>query len=264
MKNKKVKTNKQIYTKFAIMVIAGCLVGFIAGFGGAFISDMYGGDIVGGLHQIFTVVVPVVYVVLMIVAYGYSFVNYSKAKKMVANWDGVNEEVLDEADKKLGAALEPSNIMMVCNFFLYSAMTYISGVTIPGIEKNSGVKEGLPILVVAVALFIFNMVIITVIQKLTVDLTKKINPEKRGNVFDSEFNKEWIASCDEAQKQMIFEAGYRAYQATSYACMVVWMLTLIGMLLFDIGIVPSICVFVIWLTMVLAYTIACHKLDKTK
>lgn len=264
MKNKKEKTNKQIYTKFAIMVIAGCLVGFIAGFGGAFISDMYGGDIVGGLNQIFKVVIPVVYVALMIVSYGYSFFNYFKAKKMVTNWDGINEDVLDKADETLGLALAPNNIMMVCNFFLYSAMTYISGVTIPGIGEGGGVKEGLTSLTVAVVLFVFNMVIITIIQKITVDLTKRINPEKKGNIFDKEFNKEWLASCDEAQKKMIFGAGYKAYQATQYACMVMWIVTLIGILLFDIGILPSLCVFVIWLTLVLSYTIACHKLEYKK
>ena len=61
---------------------------------------------------------------------------------------------------------------------------------------------------------------------------------------------------------MIFEAAYKAYQAAQYACVVMWLLTLIGMLLFDIGIIPSICVFVIWLTMVVSYSIACHKLGK--
>ena len=261
MKNRKEKTNKQIYTKFIIMVVVGGLVGFIAGFGGAFISDMFGGDILGGLHQIFRVVVPVTYVLLMIVVYSISFANYVKAKKMVINWDGIDEDILDEADKQLGKALEPSNIMMVCNFFLYSAMTYISGIHVSGMDKD-GFKQGLPIMVAGIVLFLMNMIIITVIQKLTVELTKKINPEKKGNILDTEFNKDWLASCDEAQKQMIFEAGYKAYQATGYTCLIVWMLTLFGMLLFDTGILPSICVFIIWLTLVVAYTVACHKLDK--
>ena len=261
-RDKRVKTNKQIYTKFVVMIVAGCLVGFLAGFGGAFISDMYGGDIVGGLHQIFRVLIPIIYVALMVVLYTYSFLNYRKAKKLIDDWNGFDEEVLDEADKMLGLALEPSNIMMVCNFFLYSAMTYISGVTIPGIEENSGVKEGLPFLTIAVAVFVLNLVIITVIQKKVVDLTKKINPEKRGNIFDSEFNKEWLSSCDEAEKLSIYKAGYKAYQATSFACLIMWLLSLIGMLLFDTGILPSVCVFAIWLTMVLAYTIACHNIEK--
>ena len=57
MKNKK-KTNKQIYTTFVLMIVIGCVVGVVFGFGGAFLSDMYGGDIIGGLHQIFKVTIP--------------------------------------------------------------------------------------------------------------------------------------------------------------------------------------------------------------
>lgn len=262
MKNKK-KTNKEIYTKFIIMIVLGCVIGFVAGFGGAFISDIYGGDIIGGLQQIFKVAIPVVYVVLMVLSYGYSFYNYNKAKKMVENWDGINEDILENADQILGKAVLPNNIMMVCNFFLYSAMVYLSSVTIPNIGSE-GVKEGLPVLAIAVGVFLVNMVLIIIIQKITVDLTKKINPEKNGNILDKDFNKEWLASCDEAQKQMIYEASYKAYQATNMACLIMWLFSVMGILLFDIGILPSICVFVVWLTLVASYSIACCKLESKK
>lgn len=199
----------------------------------------------------------------MVVTYGYSYFQYNKAKKMVENWDGRDEDVLERADEILGLSITPSNIMMVCNFFLYSAMTYISGVRIPELGASISVEEkNFSSLVLSLVLFVLNMAFITITQKLTIELTKKINPEKRGNILDSEFQKVWLASCDEAQKQMIFEAAYKAYQAAQYACVVMWLLTLIGMLLFDIGIIPSICVFVIWLTMVVSYSIACHKLGK--
>lgn len=263
MKNNKKKTNKEIYTKFVLMIVIGCVGGFILGFGGTFISDMYGGDIIGGLQQIFKVVVPIVYVLLMVVSYGCSFYNYRKAKNMITNWDGNDEDILDKAEERLGLAIVVNNIMMVCNFFLYSAMVYISNVTIPEIEVG-GVKQGLLVLAMAVGLFIINMIILTTIQKLTVDLTKKINPEKNGNIFDKDFNKDWLESCDEAQKQMVYEASHKAYQATQMACLIMWVLTVIGILLFDIGIMPSICVFVIWLTLVSSYSIACCKMEHNK
>ena len=262
MKNKK-KTNKEIYTKFALMIVLGCVVGIVLGIGGAFISDMYGGDLIRGLHQIFKITIPVVYVLLMVMCYGYSFYHYQKAKKMVERWDGRDEDVLDQAEDILGLSMIPNNIMQVCNFFLFSAMTYISGITVPGIETNDK-KQGMPLLAAALGLFIFNMIMITVVQKLTIDLTKKMNPEKNGNIFDKDFNKDWLASCDEAQKLMIYEAGYKAFQATQMTCIVMWVLTLIGMLLFDIGIVPSVCVFIIWLTLTIAYCIACRDIEKRK
>lgn len=262
MKNKK-KTDKEIYAKFAIMMILGVVAGIVLGAGGAFISDLYGGNIVEGLQQILKIVVPVVYVVLMVLSYGYGFFYYFKAKKMVDKWDGMDEDVLEQAEDMLGLAMIPNNIMMVCNFFLYSAMIYLSGVTIPGIGGEE-VKKGLPVLFASVVVFVVNMTIITVIQKLTVDLLKKMNPEKNGNIFDKDFNKEWLASCDEAQKQMIYEASYKSYKATNTVSLVLWLLTLMGILLFDTGILPSLCVFVIWLSSTLAYNIACYNMGRKK
>ena len=259
MKRRK-KSTKEIYTQFVLIILAGCIVGIVLGMGGAIISDLYGGDIVRGLQQMFKTVIPVVYVLLMVVCYGYSFYNYKKAKKMVRNWDGLDETVMEKADEILGLAMIPNSIMQVCNFFLFSAMTYISGVTIPD-AGNDGMKQGLPVLAIALGVFLLNMTLITYIQKLTVDLTKEMNPEKNGNIFDKDFNKDWIASCDEAEQQMIYKASYKAYQATQMVCMVLWLFTLIGMLLFDTGIMPSICVFVIWMTLVVSYSIACHKLE---
>ena len=261
--NKMEKTDKQINIRFVIMVIGGMLLGAVIGFGGAILSDMYGGDIVAGLNSIFSVCVPVLYVLSMAVAYSITFVNYRKARKLLDEWNGEDEEVLDEADERIGFALEPMSIFTVCNFFLYSAMTYISGLKIPGITKEA-YKAGLPVMVVGVVIFLLNMVAITIIQKKLVDMTKKINPEKKGNILDKDFNKVWMESCDEAQKMAVYEAGFQAYRAASSASMVLWIVTLIAMLLFDTGILPSICVFVMALTLIVSYTVACHKIGKKK
>lgn len=267
MKNRKEKTNKQIYTKLAVLAVGGMVTGFLFGFGGAFFANHFEGDMLGGLRQIMTVVIPVIYVLLTIAVYSYSFWNYGKAKKLVADWDGWNEDIIDEAEKKLSRAMEPANIMTVCNFFLYSAMVYISQLRADIIKTptfKDTFKEGIPFLIAGVVLFLINMIIIMILQKLTIDCFKKLNPEKRGNVFDTEFHKDWLASCDEAQKEAVFEAGYRAFRATNNACLVLWLITLVSMLMFDIGILPSVCIFVIWMTLILSYTIAGHKLEKKK
>lgn len=261
MKNKKVKTDKQINIRFVIMVVGGMLLGAAIGYGGAILSDMYGGDIVTGLNHVFRVCAPLLYVISMTVAYTITFVNYQKARKMISEWNGEDEEVLDEVDKRIALALEPMSIFTVCNFFLYSAMVYISEVKILGIDMET-YKAGIPVMVAGVVVFLLNMAAITIIQKKLLEMTKQINPEKRGNILDTEFNKVWLESCDEAQKQAVFEAGFRAYQAGGTACMVLWIITLMAMLLFDTGIFPSICVFVLSLTLVVSYTVACHKIEK--
>lgn len=263
MKNRNERTDKQINIRFAIMVVGGMVLGGGIGFGGALLSDMYGGDIVTGLNHIFRICVPILYILSMAVAYTITFVNYRKAKTMMNTWNGEEEDMLDEVDKRLGLALEPMSIFTVCNFFFYSAMTYISNVKIPGIDKAT-YKAGLPIMIAGVVIFLLNMAAITIIQKKILEMTKEINPEKQGNILDTDFNKVWMDSCDEAQKQAAYEAGFRAYRTASSVCMVMWIVTLITMLLFDTGIFPSICVFVIALSLIVSYTVACHKIEQKK
>jgi len=189
----------------------------------------------------------------MLVSHGFCFYNYFKAKKLATKWDGWNEDIIEEAEKRLGAAVDLTNIMTVCNFFFYSVMLFICEINESGIEKR------LPLIIFSLIFFEFNIVIMIILQKKLVDLTKKLNPEKEGNIFDTKFNKVWLESCDEGQKQLIFEAGYKAMKVTTYVCMAMWLFTLLAVLLFDTGILPSLCVFVIWLTLVLSYTIACRK-----
>ena len=50
-------------------------------------------------------------------------------------------------------------------------------------------------------------------SRFIVELEKKLNPEKKGDVIETNFSKKWEDSCDEAQKMIIYEAGYRAYRA---------------------------------------------------
>ena len=55
------------------------------------------------------------------------------------------------------------------------------------------------------------------IQKKIVDFIKSYSPEKRGNVFDLAFNKDWIDSSDEREKFEIYKAGYKSYENTKLA-----------------------------------------------
>lgn len=258
MKNKKEKTEKQIYIKFAILLIAGFAVGVGIGIGGLFLVENFSGDISQGIMQVMKVCVPVLFVGLNVIVYTFSFANYFKAKKMLVEWDGIDEDVLEEAEKKVGIAISPSNVMMACNFFLYSAMMYISEFNKPNFVQR------VPLAVFGIIFFAITIILMSTLQKLGVDMIKKMNPEKRGNVFDTEFNKEWLASCDELQKKQIGEASYKAYKATNRVCMVMTILTLMVMMFFDTGIFPSFCVFVIWVTLIGTYSWACYQFDKKK
>lgn len=256
-REKRQKTDKQIAIKFIILCVVGFVVGAVSGIGGIYISENFGGDIASDIQQVMKVAVPVIYVALIIIVYGLSFIYYFKAKKLADAWDGWDEEVVDEAEKKISVSLILSNVMTVCNFFLYGALIYVSGFSV----KRLG---NIPLTLLSFVLFVAGLVLMLVTQKICVDLEKKLNPEKQGNVLDTDFNKEWMASCDEAQKKMIHEAGYKAHQVTNYVCMIMSVVAIFGMMIFNTGILPGFFVFVIWMTSVIAYSIACVKLEHKK
>lgn len=102
------------------------------------------------------------------------------------------------------------------------------------------------------------------LQKKCIDLTKQLNPEKKGNIFDKNFSKEWLASCDEAQQLMIYKASYAAYKSAGGACQILWLVTIIGMMSFGTGLLPVFCVSAIMLIMQISYFMEAKKLERGK
>ena len=90
---------------------------------------------------------------------------------------------------------------------------------------------------------------------------KKINPEKRGNFFSWNFNKEWLESCDEREKLRLFQAAYYTQLRTQF----VYLAVFIGLLLVsnavEIGIVPFLILMVIWVSQSLIY---CYEYEKKR
>lgn len=257
-KEKKQKTDKQIAIKFVVILIVACVIGFAGGIGSVILADKLDGDIFGKLKEIMKIAMPLIFIGSNIVVHIFCFIKYAKGKKLAENWDGWNEDIIDEAETALGTALIPENILLVCNFFMYGATLYFADFTVEGGLGN------LTVTVIGMITFVIGLFFATFLQKLVVDAEKKINPEKRGNVLDMEFTKEWIASCDEAQKKLIHEAGFKAYQTANAVCMVMSVISIMGLMTFGTGLFPLVCVSIIWLTLVVSYSVTCAKLEHKK
>ena len=113
-----------------------------------------------------------------------------------------------------------------------------------------------PMAIRSLLLVVFLVVIALAIllQQKTVDLTKKMNPEKRGSVYDMKFQERWWESCDEAERRQIGQASYKAYVTVSRFCPYCWGVLLLGNMVFHYGILPSAVVLVIWAVLSVSYT----------
>ena len=80
----------------------------------------------------------------------------------------------------------------------------------------------------ALGLFLLSTIWQVVVQQKTVDAAKLLYPEKRGSIYSSKFNKEWLQSCDERERAEIYHCGYTGYKFGIYACLILFVVTAIG------------------------------------
>ena len=97
------------------------------------------------------------------------------------------------------------------------------------------------------------------------DLTRRMNPEKQGSVYDTKFKKKWFESCDEAEQKQIGQAAYKAFNVVSTACPILWLALLVLSYAFDFELLmPTFIVCFIWLLMQVSYCLECIRLGKRK
>ena len=86
-----------------------------------------------------------------------------------------------------------------------------------------------------------------------IGLEKKLNPEKKGNILDMRFRKEWIESCDEAERMNIYRSAYDVYKLMSNLFIYAWLLTFIVSAATKTGLFAMIMVAALWLIQTCAY-----------
>ena len=166
---------------------------------------------------------------------------YFRAKKQYAHWDGEDENVSNEMETKLSVCLWITSMATILNFFLAAAQ--FSGF----IEMEGNPMKGSPIKFFGgLGAFLVTLYVSAVLQQKLVDATKRMNPEKHGSVYDTKFHKKWMESCDEAERAVIGQCAFKAYQAMSMSCLILWAVLGLGGMFFSWGFMPAMTVCIIW------------------
>ena len=110
--------------------------------------------------------------------------------------------------------------------------------------------------------FLVTLYVSAVLQQKLVDATKRMNPEKHGSVYDTKFHKKWMESCDEAERAVIGQCAFKAYQAMSMSCLILWAVLGVGGMFFSWGFMPAMTVCIIWGVGQTVYSYWCLKLGK--
>lgn len=188
--------NKTILSSVIVMTVFGLLVGFGAGF----IFDKIN---VGGLVEVLNsflsqnILVLTIGLCSIFAVSGLYF--YIKAKKEVE--DGLREDGFIETKY-----IDYANAMRDAGLFnLLSLIIIIYN----EMKKSSNPLKNT--LIILVILFVFTT-INSILSYLTYKLVKKIEPERKTEIFDFFFDSKFMAESDERDKLKYYKKGYLAYK----------------------------------------------------
>ena len=175
-----------------------------------------------------------------------------KARSVIEQNNNLNEDEFEKTHKTLSLALYVPSVLMPWLFVCFGfSVTY-----------NFGIES--PYILMDLIIFILELAWITILQYQIVEQTKTILPEKRGNVLDSKFQKEWYSSCDEAEKQIIGEACYISYKTMYMVYPILFAIMIFVCSLYDLSPFIFLMVGVLWLIQILSYLIPSYILEHGK
>lgn len=239
--------DKKAFGKFAVYVATALIIGVLLGVGMGFAKlngmDMTGHTVLNAIFFALPYGIPVVTLFILVVV----AVIYHRSKKVFLAWNGEDEECMDAVEKQLSCALWLSSINMIWNFCLFGM-----GFCLDNAESME-VHYELETSMLLIGVFVAGLIILTIEQQKLVNLTKEINPEKKGSIYDVKFQKKWEASCDEAELFAIYKSAYRSYCITQRLCIILWLFCIIGGFVWGFGAVPVLLVSIIWGTMITSY-----------
>lgn len=178
---------------------------------------------------------------------------YYVGKRLFARWDGEEDAKLDEIEGKISFAL------------LFISVGFIFTIVFAGIGLADFKHDAADawVLIIDVVAMIVITLLLTMLQRRCVELEIALNPEKRGDVLDRRFQKDWIESCDEQERLAVYRSSYRAYQVSQKAAPMIILIMILVSMVTNIGAIPFLAVGGVWLIQSMTYMKSAIKVEQT-
>ena len=248
------RDNRKHWLKFLLLTLLCTAGGAVLGYGAAWAADSFSFDALGraagriaGACAPFALLLTVPFLLAAVAC-------WRQAQRQFDAWDGEDEDTPERAERTLSWGMVWTSAAQLLGFLLF-------GITASLLPLGYIRAEGL---LPSAAGMIALMFAVIAVQRRIVDLTRRINPEKQGSVYDLKFRQKWLASCDEAERQRIGQAAYTSYTVTSYSCLFVWVVLVVLNILVPIGPLPIIAVFIPWALGQFTYLGQCIRMETPK
>lgn len=181
--------------------------------------------------------------------YGLYF--FLKGKAVIKK--GIEDDVYyDKADKQLSLALGCVGvglpITMICMILAFMNLLYMESFTI----------------VMHFIILVLLTMIQAYLQKQIIGVVKIICPEKKGNIFDTNFEKDWLASMDEAEVFRMYQCGYLTFKKMNVVYAILVLILFIFSVANIIDVFSSLVVGVLWVLQYSFYFVNVYKLGHGK
>ena len=258
MKNKdNLKTTS--LSKLTLKMAAGAIVGAILGASAAVLLSINNGNsfnqatqkLISGIQNMIFPGLLLITVLSIILQEIY----YSRLKNICNSLADADDEEFDELDykeEKTGAMLMTSNLL-----------SYIGGIVLLAFGYSMDYLHH-SIALGTCLIFLICVFYDGIMQARYIKLLQKTHPEKKGDVSSMKFQQQWLESCDEAEKEVIYQSAYKAFSFTSKCLSFLLLLTMLTHLFFHTGVLAILVVGITQIILALTYNISCVELKKVK
>lgn len=224
------------------------------------LKQAFGESVPSLLINTLEVITPFASLVLSILVMIISKIVYTNSKKEYDLWKQRNED--DDTIDKIEEKLSYLTFLISVNTILGIFFAAIAGMLLPfeDVNGNLSIIKGLCFFIGLIPFMTSSILI----QKKVVNLQKEINPLLKGSIYDMNFAKKWLDSCDESIKLGIYKSSYKAYRSVSITCLILCVFCVVGYDLWHFGIMPMVIVIIIWLVQTISYCIESIKYSKAK
>lgn len=250
MKPKTEKKNAWVYVKFAIIIVVSGIFGAVCSMaiGAGFENFTNLGAVLS--QSLYGAGVPLLGGGLLLAAAATGL--YLAAKKPMAR--------ADEDD----AAYEKANRLLCLSMILttlgFPWFVLTMGLTFGQTTRN----EELGFTGFGLLILIAQIIWFSALQAIVVGATKKLFPEKQGNVFDTKFQKDWYASCDEAEQKAIGDCSYFTFQIMNLVYPIVMVLLIMIGSAWSINALWFVLLGGLWMMQTLVYQLRCYWVEHCK
>lgn len=257
MKTKKMNS----YIKLAIILLLSAVAGGVIGFLGGMIMDKGGEHIGSAFHlviiQFQRMMLPIM-VLLTVVSVVFGEMNLQKQKALCKKILETEDEECDrweyEEEKSSAWGVTVNTLSMVLCVLVLSG-----GYSARYLESGHN-RSFLIVCLVFLACYAYD----GFWQVRYIKVIQSAYPEKQGDPASPKFQQQWLESCDEAEKEIIYQSAYKSYIRVGQWIPALLLVTMLGQLFLNTGVLAIIVVAVIWLVVTVTYVRSCVKLRAAK